>query len=415
MNVPLAPAVNMTPDPSPGRLRIIALAPNDWDGMWMNRQQLLSRIGKSYPVLYSTGGRSTWDREPWSSGAGGPLGKFVNRGGVTVDHAPSLLHRVPGAPLVDRIVTGLITSRWRRHMRRRGSGPLAAYLFHPSFESFVEPLGPDYLIYHAYDLFNHDPSWNDALERRQERLLRSAHLIIGSSAVIAEALRSAGSRPVFTVPNGVDFASFAGASRHGREPQDIAGIPHPRIGHIGRLNAKVDIELIVALARANPQWHFVLVGPLVDLGPRDAALYVQSREIANVHLLGMKSLDELPHYMHALDVGLLAYRSRGLWTAGIYPLKLHEYLACGLPIVSTDIPAVRQFSEVVRIAVDVHDWSDAIRAALEDNGADKRARRVEIARENSWDNRAELVCGLLRRLPAGGVPGKASLARATAP
>jgi hypothetical protein len=87
-------------------------------------------------------------------------------------------------------------------------------------------------------------------------------------------------------------------------------------------------------------------------------------------------------------VGLLCYRTSGAWTEGIYPLKLHEYLACGLPVVSSDFPAVRDFPQVVRIARDPQDWQRRIEESLAGNGPDTVADRVAIARANSWDQRA---------------------------
>ncbi len=376
-------------------LRIIAFAPNSWDGMWMNRQQLLSRLGKRYPVLYSTGARSTWDKEFFSRGRGGLFGRFNSRDCVLIDEAPLLPFRVPGLPRLDSVAIQLLAQRWRRGINRLGTGPLAAYLFHPDYQVFLPSLRPDLLVYHAYDLLSRAPAWSAASEQRLTQVLQRADLIIASSKVIAQDLQTRCNRPVAVVPNGVDFEAFV-QTAPGPEPADLARIPRPRIAHVGRLNRKIDIELIASLARGHPEWSFVLIGPIVDLDARDMALYEEYRRIPNLYPLGAKPREELPGYMHAIDVGLLAYRTGVLWTEGIYPLKLHEYLASGLPIVSADIPAVRDFPEVVRVPRSLQEWSDSIRQALADTKPGARALRVETARANSWARRAERIDELLR-------------------
>lgn len=391
-------------------LRIMAMAPNPWDGLWMNRQQVLSRLGKRFPILYSTGARSTWDREFFSRGAGGLFGKFSARDSVVIDEPPFLPFRVPGIAALDSAAIRLIARRWRRQLDRFGDAPLVAYLFHPDYEVFLDALRPDYLVYHAYDLLSRTPSWG-ASEQRQMQVLRDANLIIATSKVIAEDLQARCNRPVTVVPNGVDFEAFQAPAA--AEPADLAALPRPRIAHVGRLNRKIDIELMAELARRHPDWSVILIGPVVDLDERDTRIHAQCRSIPNLHLLGAKPRDELPGYMHAIDVGLLAYRTGVLWTEGIYPLKLHEYLASGLPIVSADIPAVRDFPDVVRIARSVDEWSNAIEAALADTVPERRTLRVETARANSWTRRAETIESLLREIVLKQASAQADLATQT--
>lgn len=373
----------------------MAFAPNPWDGMWMNRQQLLSRLGKRYPVLYSTGARSTWDKEFFSRGNGGLFGRFTSRDGVLIDEPPQLPFRVPGLPRLDGLAVQLLAQRWRRRLERLGGGPLAAYLFHPDYEVFLPSLRPDLLIYHAYDLLSRAPAWSATSEQRLTQVLQRADLIIASSKVIAQDLQTRCNRPVTVVPNGVDFEAFV-QTAPSSEPPDLARIPRPRIAHVGRLNRKIDIELVATLARKHPEWSVLLIGPVVDLDARDITLYEEYASIPNLHLLGAKPREQLPGYMHAIDVGLLAYRTGVLWTEGIYPLKLHEYLASGLPIVSADIPAVHDFPELVRVPRSLQEWSDSIRQALADTTPEARALRVETARANSWARRADRIDELLR-------------------
>lgn len=360
----------------------------------MNRQQLLSRLGASFPTLYSTGVRSTWDSGFWHRGPGGLLGQFVPRGHVTVDLAPALVLRIPKLTLLDDWAMRAAAWRWLKQLRQLGSEPTIAYLFHSKFYRYIDALRPDYIVYHAYDLYWRSQGAQTALEPQHLKLLQEANLIVASSEVIADELAACSGRHVHVLPNGVDYEAFARPCR-GPEPADISSIPHPRVGHVGRFNRKVDIDLILALAERRPEWSFVLVGPTVDLNQEELAVYERARRVHNIHFLGMKPREELPRYMQSLDVGLLAYRQHKLWVEGIYPLKLHEYLAAGLPIVGPDITATREFADVVRTASTVDEWEAAIAAAIGDKSPERRALRQATARVNSWDQRVGVLKGLL--------------------
>src|SRR5262245_20898398 len=380
------------------RGRIIAFAPNGWDGVWMNRQQLLSRLADSFPTLYSTGIRSTWDADFWRWGAGGLLGRFVSRGNVSVDLAPGLVLRIPRIAALDNLAIRAGAWRWRRHLSQFGARPTIAYLFHSQFYPYVDALRPDYIVYHAYDLYWRSQGPQTPLSPHHIELLEKANLIVASSKVIADDLASSSGRHVHTLPNAVDYEVFAQPSDL-PEPADISRIPRPRVGYVGRFNRKVDIDLITELAQCHSDWSFVLVGPIVDLTREELAAYERARGMRNVHFLWMKPREELPRYMHSLDVGLLAYRQGMLWVDGIYPLKLHEYLAAGLPIVSADLPATREFSEVLRTASTPIEWGCAIAEALGDTSPERRHLRQATARLNSWDTRVaalkELLNGML--------------------
>jgi glycosyltransferase involved in cell wall biosynthesis len=111
------------------------------------------------------------------------------------------------------------------------------------------------------------------------------------------------------------------------------------------------------------------------------------RARANVHVFGFQPPEQVARFTAGLDVGLMCYRFENLWTQAGYPLKMHEYLACGIPVVSAALPAVQEFDEVVRIVHSASQWHAAIEASLQDRGAAAVARRREIARANSWDDR----------------------------
>jgi glycosyltransferase involved in cell wall biosynthesis len=231
------------------------------------------------------------------------------------------------------------------------------------------------------------PKWSSAEEANESRLLAAADLVIGSSREIAADLQRRSGKHVEFLPNGVDYDLFADAGRH-PQPPDLAAIPRPRIGYIGKISVKFDFDLLLELSQRRPDWSFVIVGPSDELPAVDAEKMATLRSRGNVHQFGFRPADQIARVTAALDVGLMCYRLGNLWTQAIYPLKMHEYLACGIPVVSAPVPAVQEFAAVVRMAQTPAQWHDAIDAALADRDAAAVARRRDVARANSWNDRA---------------------------
>ena len=359
----------------------------------MNRQQLFSRVGERYPVLYSQGGWFTWDRESADWERASWIGRFARYDNVWVDESPRFLARAPQLPLFDDLVLWAQTYRWRRFLRTRGTGSVVAYVFHPVFFPYIKRIRADYLVYHAYDMYDHTPGWNEQLERDERHLLGRSDMVIASSEQTAEGLRRKVRREIRVLPNGADIAAFDRAlGGAALLPKDLDAIPPPRLGYIGSLNPKVDYALIGNLARRRPDWNFVLVGQVVSPDAQAEAARVDCAALPNVHLLGRKPVHEVPLYMTNMDVNLMCYRlASEIWTEWIYPLKLHEYLAAGRPVVSADVPSIRPFGEVVRIATGVDDWQEAIEQALLNGGQGTPERRRAIAADNSWDKRVQTL------------------------
>ena len=373
--------------PTPDTFRILALAPNTWHGPWMNRQQLLSRVARTHRVFYSTGPLSVWDRHGrvWQDTSVFPA--VDTHDGVSVETPGRFPPRWPRLPGWDRFAIRHAAKRWQKRLDNLEGGSRVVYVFHPKFYPYVRHLEFESLIYHAYDLYRATPGWNAELESWEHQLLVDADTVIASSNFVAEEFRKHRGENVHFLPNGVDFETFS--LEYTSLPPDLQAVPEPRIGYIGRINRKVDLPLIVELAQSNPDLNFVLIGPFVNLDDTTREAAGRLKELSNVHCLGEKTRAELPRYLAGLDVGLLCYRTGSdVWTKGIYPLKLHEYLARGLPIVSADVPSVREFADTVRIVDGAEGWNEALQWALGGHPAGERERRQDIARNNSWEIRS---------------------------
>jgi glycosyltransferase involved in cell wall biosynthesis len=367
-----------------GTNRFVVLAPNRWDGVWMNRQQIFSRVAREHFVLYSNGAPGL--RRPVAGGRNGKPASVRRPGDVLVDEPPPWLRRAPRVGTWDRMVMKRTATRWRRLAGPEHAGPLIAYVFHPKFWPYLDYLDADHVVYHAYDLFERNSGWSGTLDGFQRRVIQRAGLVVASSDAIARALESRYGRAVRVIGNGADYEAFVRAADAGApEPPDLAAIPRPRIGYVGALSRKIDFDLIAMLARRRPRWQFVLMGEVRSLDASSRPSFAEAERQPNVHVLPPKPHEMVPRYTGSMDVNVMCYRlADDLWVDAIYPLKLHEYLAAGRPVVSADVASVRPFSDVVAIAHDTGQWESAIEMALSGGGCGTTASRRAIAAANSW-------------------------------
>jgi UDP-galactopyranose mutase len=235
---------------------------------------------------------------------------------------------------------------------------------------------------------------------RERRLLELADLVFTGGQSLYEAKRER-HPAVHAFPSSIDAEHFGRARRPAPEPADQAAIPHPRLGYVGVIDERIDLDLLAAAAAARPDWQWVMIGPVVKIDPESLP------RRSNLHYLGMKSYDELPSYLAGWDVALMPFAANES-TRFISPTKTPEYLAGGRPVVSTPIrDVVRPYGELglVEIAEDPESFVTAAERAMArfGEGAPEREewlRRVdEFLAGGSWSrtfrNMSELIDGAL--------------------
>jgi glycosyltransferase involved in cell wall biosynthesis len=229
---------------------------------------------------------------------------------------------------------------------------------------------------------------------QEARLLRRADRVLIHSPGLWEK-KGGFNRNSGQLPNGVDFEQV---SRTRAEPEDLRGIARPRIGYCGWLKNQLDWTLIDELGRAHPEWSFVFAG---DVAPRQGLEEVirKLERLPNLYFLGAKSSPELMAYPQHFDVCIMPYRETG-YTKYIYPLKLHEYLASGRPVVGTPIRTLRDFEGAIALARSPEAWSTAITAALSPTaqGEEAMSARRATARRHDWGVIAHHVAAELATL-----------------
>ncbi|ABK45800.1 glycosyl transferase, group 1 [Magnetococcus marinus MC-1] len=375
---------------------ILALAPHSWHDRWLSRQQLMSRLGgRGWPVTYSYGPLNVWQRESPLWQQAGWLGGVEQVDHVQVDQPGRWFPAWQRYPWWDHVALRLHAQRMQALMGHAQADRQILFLFHPRFWPYVERLQPRYVVYHIYDVFSVMDNWSPQMDHYQQQLVERADLITTSSQGMLEQLPTPGPQKAKLLNNGADPRPFIEADGCPC-PADLAMIPGPRIGYVGTVNAKLDLEMILYVASRHPHWHWVFIGPVMlegEQAKQAKALWQQCCALDNVHLLGAKPRQAVPAYVQHMDVNTICYRIRpDDWVIHGYPVKLHEYLATGKPVVAAAQSAVKdQFSHVAAIAQHPQQWADALQAALTNGGVGTPQTRRQVALLNTWDQRTSTL------------------------
>jgi glycosyltransferase involved in cell wall biosynthesis len=276
----------------------------------------------------------------------------------------------------------------RRMLTRLGCRRVVLYIWRPEFVGALDMVGHDLTCYHIDDEYTFSPV-EQPIDPREKELISRADQVFIHSKALWEKKGHLNPRSMM-VPNGVDYTAYATPAE---EPGDVAPIPHPRIGYVGRVKKQLDFQLMKALVERHGNWSFVFVGPHEALGDQ-AGIVKELSEMKNVHMLGGKPVNALPAYTQHLDVCVMCYEMND-YTKFIYPLKLHEYLAAGRPVVGSPISSLEEFRGTIALAGSADEWSKALREALapESLGSRRVEARRAVAKRYDWD---VLVHGVAR-------------------
>jgi glycosyltransferase involved in cell wall biosynthesis len=256
----------------------------------------------------------------------------------------------------------------------------------PPSVGVVGRIGEVASVYFCMDDFLHLPGVSARmLGSLEQRLLARVDGVVATAEKLTHTKRPRSGRS-FYLPQGVNFQHFATPRP---EPDDIRTAPRPRIGFAGGVSECVSLPVLRQLSQAFPEGSIVLVGPVsVDL----AAL-----RCPNIHVLGPRPYNELPAYVQSFDVGIIPYL-RSPWTEAVDPLKLLEYLAAGIPVVTTVLPEVQKYAAAVKIADEGAEFVQAVRECLGVDRTRARAMGQELAAQHTWELRANRLIDILGEL-----------------
>jgi glycosyltransferase involved in cell wall biosynthesis len=377
---------------------IVCVGFADWEtDLWTNQHHLMARLAaRGVRVLFV---ESLGLRRPTL--AGRDVRRIARRlrrglGGPRVRDGVSVLSPLVlpfhGNSAVRAVNRRLLPFSVARAARRLGMQRPILWAYVPQAEALLDALDPSVVVYHCVDDISAHPGIDTAsFLAAEQRFAGRADLVLASAPLLAERMRKHNDNVLYA-PNVADVDLFARAL-DGPTDAALAALPGPRLVFTGAIaEQKLDLALLLELARARRDWTIALVGP-VGLGDPHTDVSALAAE-PNVHLLGPRRYDELPAILRGADVGLIPYR-RSQLTDSIFPMKVYEYLAAGVPVVSTALPALEDVEGIER-AGDAASFAAAVQRVLANDGGDGgRRARSALAAGRSWEARlAEIDCAL---------------------
>ena len=276
------------------------------------------------------------------------------------------------------------------YIAEAGITNFVAWYYTPMALRFSSHLKPSVVVYDCMDELSAFQGAPPQMIDQERRLFELADVVFAGGKSLYESKRRQHAN-VHLFPSSIDQAHFARGRQPVSDPADQQSIPHPRIGFYGVLDERLDTELLNDLATRRPDWHFVLLGPVVKIREEDLP------HANNLHYLGSKAYAELPDYLANWDVAILPF-ARNASTRFISPTKTPEYLAAGKPVVSTPIQDVVQpYGEMglVRIAGSAEEFAEAIAGSLDAIDPAQRRRVDDFLAGMSW---SKTFNGMLKEL-----------------
>jgi UDP-galactopyranose mutase len=303
-----------------------------WDFVYQRPQHLLTRSARDRRVFFV--------EEPIFGNGSMRLHVQERDGGVRV-----VVPHLPEGLRSEVATTAVLKEMLRRLFAEQGIREYVFWYYTPMALSFTKHFSPIASIYDCMDELSAFKGAHSRLADFERELFRRVDLVFTGGQSLYQAKRNAHPN-VHSFPSSIDVSHFGRARTIVDDPQDQAGIPQPRLGFFGVIDERFDIELLDAVARKRPNWHFVMIGPVVKIHPNTLPKH------SNIHYLGPKKYEELPAYLASWDIALLLF-ARNESTRFISPTKTPEYLAAGKPVISTSIrDVIRPYGELnlVRIA-----------------------------------------------------------------
>ena len=359
-----------------------------WNFVFQRPQHLMTRCSGTSRVFY-------WEEPVFEAPAAFVEVREVNRKlKVAVPHLPSGL--TPAE--INRVQKFLV----QQFMAQQAIREPVLWYYTPLALDFTRDIPGSAIVYDCMDELSAFRGAPTELRAAEAELFSRADVVFTGGKSLYESKRRQ-HHSVHCFPSSIDRDFFASARRIHTEIGTQASIPHPRLGFCGVIDERMDLDLLAAIADARSQWHLILLGPVVKISDSD----LPRRQ--NIHYLGQKNYRLLPEYFAGWDAGLLPF-ARNESTRYISPTKTPEYLAAGLPVVSTPIADVVDpygVNGLVRIASTPQEFVRAIEAVIPSRHSATRLADVDrYLSHQSWDSTWEQMTQLLSEVVYGMQEGK---------
>lgn len=383
---------------------IICISSIDWDFIWQSHQQVMSTFASNNnrvlfientgvrPVTISDIRRLKKRVVNWLKSVKG----FREESKNLYIYSPIILP-FPYSRLAGWINKKLLVNAVKRWMKATGfHEPIIwTYLPTPVVLGLIDEIPHKALIYYVADNLSTTSLPAKKITAYEETLLKKADLVFVMPKNMLEYCRSF-NQNVMRVPMGVDTKKFLDNGFSNVVPKELEGLKQPIIGYVGGLRSCVDQDLIIFLAERFPGFKFVFVGPIqTDIS--------RLKKVKNLIFVGQKPHAELPGYVKQFDVAVIVYKNDAYGNS-ISSGKLNEYLIMGKPVVSTDINEAKEFNKdnggIIYVASNYEEFASLVSKAIKEDGPELKARRRQVAENNSWDKKTEQMSAAIDNIIA---------------
>jgi len=377
---PPAGRANLSNAAALGQPDLVCLSHLRWNFVYQRPQHLLSRSAKNRRVFFV--------EEPiYSASTEWRLDVSIHESGVwvIVPHLSEGISEETAQTAQQAMLDDLFQATEIRQY--------ILWYYTPMAVSFTNHLKPLAVVYDCMDELSAFKGAHPALKANESQLLKRANVVFAGGHSLYEAKQHQHPN-IHAFPSSIEKEHFAKARNLAEEPADQKDIPHPRLGFFGVIDERLDLELLRGIAEAKPNWHLVIIGPVVKI---DTATLPTN---PNIHYLGGKSYQELPAYVGGWDIAMLPFAINES-TKFISPTKTPEYLAAGKPVISTPIrDVVKPYGEkgLVRIASNVAEFVKCAEELLSESAdrANWLSAVDAFLADNSWDNTWNEMQGLIK-------------------
>jgi len=316
------------------------------------------------------------------------------------------LNSLPNGDITSKMHADRISSLAGKHLDPNKRTILWVYHVEtPGLQNYLDLVSRDLLIYDCVDnyaafpdnsLFYSATVGKDQIIAQEKALTEQADLVFATAPGLVDKLKKYTNEVHYT-PNVGNYPKFkVTPNLKDKIPEDIKSIRRPRIGFTGAVDEyKFDKELVKYLAKKNPNYSFVIIGPLA-LKDREATNEELGFEgFDNVYFLGSRPYSKMESYYAGFDAFIIPFQLNDYTVGGCFPIKFHDALAAGLATVVTDLPAYAPFKDVSYIAKSKEEFSDLIAKALKEDSKEHVEARQMVAKENDWDVKVDKMLNLI--------------------
>lgn len=375
------------------RDKIIICFASGWDYHPTSKHHIMRQLSKQNNVIWVNWHASRRPSIKWSDARHITSRLWqMRKGACQVSDAITVMTPwqlpFPGSKLAARFNMMMVRRAVQSVLQTLSPLPRQIWSFAPDVVDLVGSFDEELVLYYCVDAFGEFPGYDRALiERRERELIAKSDVVLATSRPLYEERKQLHPN-THLVQHGVDHAHLSRAMNgHLSIPPGLRHLPRPIMGFVGVVGDWVNLDIVAGLARAKPDASIVLIGP-------EAASRGPCANIPNVHWLGPKDHTILPTYLKFFDVGLIPFKHVPL-THNANPIKLYEYLAAGVPAVSTSLPAVEAIPGAVWLADDVPTTVASCERALQCNNEACRRERSELMRAESWEGRLKQISAVV--------------------